>query len=78
MVWSVSTQFMKKLVDCFNGSVSRDITAEMACNAFLVEAYELEVTKHGGLDAYKIDAYKIEEYKAVCREFLCHDDEFDV
>ena len=53
------------LVDCFNGAVRRDITAELACNAFLVEAYELEVTKHGGLDAEKI-----EEYKALCREFL--------
>lgn len=44
----------------------------IACSTFLAEAYELEVTKHGGLDAGKI-----EEYKAVCREFLRHDDEFE-
>ena len=44
----------------------------IACSTFLAEAYELEVTKHGGLDAEKI-----EEYKAVCREFLRHDDEFE-
>lgn len=44
----------------------------IACSTFLAEAYELEVTKHGGLDAEKI-----EEYKAVCHEFLCHDDEFE-
>ena len=44
----------------------------IACSTFLAEAYELEVTKHGGLDAGKI-----EEYKAMCREFLRHDDEFE-
>ena len=55
----------EKLVECFDGSVSRSITAEMACNAFLAEAFELEVTKHDGLDVEKI-----EEYKALCREFL--------
>ena len=55
----------EELVECFKGSMSRDVTAEMACNAFLVEAYELEVAKHGGLDAEKI-----EEYKALCRKFL--------
>lgn len=38
---------------------------EIACNIFLHEAYELEVTKHGGLDIEKI-----EEYKALCRKFL--------
>lgn len=63
----------EELVECFNGSVSRGISAEMACNSFLAEAYELEVTKHGSLDAEKI-----EEYKAVCREFLSHSDEFDL
>ena len=47
-------------------------TEWIACSAFLAEAYEVEVTKHGGLDAEKI-----KEYKAVCREFLHHDDEFD-
>lgn len=52
------------LVDTFNGAVDAPITAEMACNAFLAESFELEVTKHGGLDAEKI-----EEYKALCREF---------
>ena len=60
----------EELVERFNGSVSRGITAEMACNAFLAEAYELEVTKHGGLDAEKI-----EEYKALCRKFLGFKDE---
>ena len=44
----------------------------IACSTFLAEVYELEVTKHGGLDAEKI-----KEYKAVCHEFLCHDDEFE-
>ena len=44
----------------------------LACCAFLAEAYEIEVTKNGGLDAEKI-----KEYKAICHEFLCHDDEFD-
>ena len=55
----------EELVEFFNGSVSRGTTAEMACNAFLAEAFELEVTKHDGLDLEKI-----EEYKALCREFL--------
>ena len=44
----------------------------LACGTFLAEVYELEVTKHGGLDAEKIAAYK-----AVCREFFRHDDEFE-
>lgn len=44
----------------------------ISCSTFLAEVYELEVTKHGGLDAEKI-----KEYKAVCHEFLCHDDEFE-
>ena len=44
----------------------------LACGTFLAEVYELEVTKHGGLDAEKI-----KEYKAVCHKFLCHDDEFE-
>lgn len=61
------------LTEHFSGSVSELTTAEMACNAFLAEAFELEVTKHGGLDAEKI-----EEYKAVCREFLSHSDEFEL
>ena len=50
--------------------MSRGIIAEMACNAFLAEAFELEVTKHDGLDVEKI-----EEYKALCREFLGSDNE---
>ena len=53
------------LIEHFNGAVSEMTSAEMACNAFLAEAFELEVTKHGGLDSEKI-----EEYKALCREFL--------
>ena len=44
----------------------------VACSTFLAEAYELEVTKHGGLDAEKIT-----EYKAVCHEFLHRNDEFE-
>ena len=44
----------------------------LACGTFLAEAYEIEATKHGGLDAEKV-----KEYKAVCREFLRHDDEFE-
>lgn len=58
------------LIECFNGAVSDVVTAEMACNAFLAEAFELEVTEHGGLDAEKI-----EEYKALCREFLEYEKE---
>ena len=61
------------LMEHFNGMVSERTTAEMACNAFLAEAYELEVTKHGGLDAEKVN-----EYKALCREFLNHSDEFEL
>ena len=45
----------------------------LACGTFLAEAYELEVTKHGGLDAEKI-----EEYKALCRKFFSHSDEFEL
>lgn len=41
----------------------------LACGTFLAEVYELEVTKHGGLDAEKI-----EEYKALCHEFLHRND----
>lgn len=59
------------LIEHFNGAVSELTTAEMACKAFLAEAFELEVTKHGGLDAEKI-----EEYKALCHDFL--DYEVDV
>ena len=44
----------------------------ISCSTFLAEVYELEVTKHGGLDSGKIKAYK-----DVCREFLHHDDEFE-
>ena len=40
----------------------------IACSTFLAEAYELEVTKHGGLDAEKSKAYK-----DVCHEFLLHE-----
>lgn len=32
----------EELVEYFNGSVSRSITAEMACNAFLAEFLETE------------------------------------
>ena len=45
-------------------------TEWISCGAFLAEVYELEVTKHGGLDVEKI-----EEYKAVCHEFLHRNDE---
>ena len=45
----------------------------LACGTFLAEVYELEVTKHGGLDAEKI-----KNYKAVCHEFLSHSDEFEL
>ena len=57
-----------------SGIVNTDpLTAEwISCSTFLAEVYELEVTKHGGLDAEKI-----KEYKAVCHEFLRHDDEFE-
>ena len=49
------------------------LTAEwIACGTFLAEAYELEVTKHGGLDAEKIKAYK-----AVCHEFFHRNDEVE-
>ena len=41
----------------------------LACGAFLAEAYEIEVTKNGGLDTGKI-----KEYKAVCQEFLHRND----
>lgn len=58
------------LIEHFNGAVSELTTAEMACNAFLAEAFELEVTEHGGLDAEKI-----KEYKALCREFLDYEKE---
>lgn len=44
----------------------------IACSTFLAEVYELEATKHGGLDAEKVKAYK-----AVCHEFLCRDDEVE-
>ena len=42
----------------------------IACSTFLAEAYELEVTKHGGLDAEKI-----KEYKSLCHEFFHRNDE---
>ena len=44
----------------------------IACGTFLAEVYELEVTKHGGLDSGKIKAYQ-----DACREFLRHEDELD-
>ena len=44
----------------------------IACSTFLAEAYEVEVTKHGGLDAEKI-----EEYKACGREFFHRNDEVE-
>ena len=44
----------------------------ISCGTFLAEVYELEVTKHGGLDSGKIKAYK-----DVCRKFLRHEDELD-
>ena len=56
------------MVDIVNGVDT--LTIEwLSCCAFLAEAYELEVTKHGGLDADKIN-----KYKAVCCEFLHRDD----
>lgn len=61
----------KNIIDIVNNT--DPLTIEwIACSTFLAEAYELEVTKHGGLDSEKIN-----EYKAVCREFLRHNDEFE-
>ena len=55
-----------------SGIVNTDpLTVEwISCSTFLAEVYELEVTKHGGLDAEKI-----KKYKAVCHEFLHRNDE---
>lgn len=64
---------LREIHEHVSGIVNTDpLTTEwLSCCAFLAEAYELEVTKHGGLNAEKIEAYK-----AVCREFL-HPEEFE-
>lgn len=57
----------KNIIDIVNNvnNVDSPTVKWIACGAFLAEVYELEVTKHGGLDEEKV-----EEYKALCREFL--------
>ena len=45
--------------------INEGLTKEMACNAFLREAYEVEVLNHGGLDGEKI-----EMYNNICRSFM--------
>ena len=59
----------ENMIHIVNG-VDTLTTEWLACGAFLAEAYELEVTKHGGLDADKI-----KEYKSLCCEFLHRNDE---
>ena len=59
----------ENIIDIVN-NVDASTIEWIACGAFLAEAYELEVTKHGGLDVEKI-----EEYKALCHEFLHRNDE---
>ena len=44
--------------------VNEGLVKEMACNAFLREAYEVEVLNHGGLDDEKI-----RQYHDICRSF---------
>ena len=60
----------ENVIDIVN-NIDALTTEWISCGAFLAEAYELEVTKHGGLDAEKI-----KEYKAICHEFLHRNDEF--
>ena len=59
----------KNIIDIVN-NVDAPTLEWIACGAFLAESYELEVTKHGGLDEEKV-----KEYKAVCREFLKGEEE---
>ena len=61
----------EEIIDIVNNMDTRTIEW-IACSAFLAEAYEIEVTKHGGLNAEKI-----EEYKALCHEFLHRNDEVE-
>ena len=61
----------EQLTEYYSEKVDSTIIEEMACNAFLAEAYELEVTKHGGLSVEKI-----EEYKALCGQYLGCEKEF--
>lgn len=60
----------ENIIAIVNNNVDPLTTEWLACGAFLAESYELEVTKHGGLDAEKI-----KEYKALCHEFLHRNDE---
>ena len=46
------------------GGANEGLIKEIACNAFLREAYEVEVLNHGGLDDEKI-----RQYHDICRSF---------